>query len=214
MVAYAGNFGRAHDFATLIETISLHKERSRSAAANDPIHGILFLVVGGGAQRKQLEDAIRVRKLENVRLYPYQPRERLAELLGTADIHLVSLKPELEGLIVPSKFYGIAAAARPTIFIGSQQGEIAQLIEQAQCGLTIEPGDSGSLLSCILELARDPERRQTMGERARLAFDAQWEKRHGIARWRQLIQTAFDEEPRQTALTQVSAAATAPSAEA
>ena len=71
-------------------------------------------------------------------------------------MHLVSLKPELEGLIVPSKFYGIAAAARPTIFIGSRQGEIAQLIEEAHCGVTIQQGDSAALLSRILELAKDP----------------------------------------------------------
>ena len=213
MVAYAGNFGRAHDFDTIIEAINLHQDRCRSASPGDLVHQIVFLLVGGGPQRKQLEDAIAARKLENVRLYPYQPRERLAALLGTADIHLVSLKPELEGLIVPSKFYGIAAAARPTIFIGSRQGEIAQLIEEAHCGVTIEPGDSAGLLSCILELAKDPERRETMGARARLAFDAQWEKRHSIARWQEIIDAAFGEEPKKPAVTRVPAEARAPNAE-
>ncbi len=157
--------------------------------------------MGGGPQRKQLEEAIAARKLENVRLYPYQPRERLPALLGTADIHLVSLKPELEGLLLPSKFYGIAAAARPTIFVGSRQGEIAKIIEQVHCGATIESGDSAGLLSRILELAADRQELETMGARARLAFEAQWEKRHSIARWQETIDTAFDREHREPAVT-------------
>ena len=193
VVAYAGNLGRAHEFDTILETMSLHQDRCKSAPPNDLLHRIVFLFVGGGAQRKRLGDEIAARKLNNVRLRPYQPRERLSALLGIADIHLVSLMPDLEGLIVPSKFYGIAAAARPAIFIGSRQGEIAQLVDEAQCGITIEPGDNAGLLACILELARDPERRATMGARARRAFDAQWEKRHGMACWREIIGSAFDE---------------------
>ena len=174
--------------------MSLHQARCKSAPPNDLLHRIVFLFVGGGAQRERLGDEIAARKLNNVRLRPYQPRERLSALLGIADIHLVSLMPDLEGLIVPSKFYGIAAAARPAIFIGSRQGEIAQLVDEAQCGITIEPGDNAGLLACILELARDPERRAIMGARARRAFDAQWEKRHGIACWREIIGSAFDED--------------------
>ncbi len=195
-VVYAGNFGRAHDFETIIEAIKLHQDHCRSAPPGDVARRIVFLLIGGGPQREQLEDVIAARELENVRLYPYQPRERLAALLGTADMHLVSLKPELEGLLLPSKFYGIAAAARPTIFVGSRQGEIAHIVEEAQCGASIESGDSAGLLSLILELANDPERLEKMGARARVAFDARWEKRHGITRWQEIIDAAFDGEPR------------------
>ena len=201
MVAYAGNFGRAHDFDTVIEAINLHDDQCRSAAPGDLVHEIIFLLVGGGPQQKQLEDAIAARKLENVRLYPYQPRERLAALLGTADMHLVSLKPELEGLLLPSKFYGVAAAARPTIFVGSRRGEIAQIIEEVHCGVTIESGDSAGLLSCILELARDPRKLEIMGARARVAFDGRWEKRHSIARWQEVIDAV--DGPRKCVVTRV-----------
>ena len=73
---------------------------------------------------------------------PYQPKERLGETLGIGDVHLVSLDPAMEGLIVPSKFYGIAAAGRPTIFIGAEDGEIARLLEANGCGFTV-PACSG-----------------------------------------------------------------------
>jgi hypothetical protein len=65
------------------------------------------MFVGDGAQRKVLEDAVARHRLTNVELHPYQPRAMLGDLLGVADIYLLSLKPELEGLIV-SKFHWIA----------------------------------------------------------------------------------------------------------
>jgi colanic acid biosynthesis glycosyl transferase WcaI len=74
------------------------------------------------------------RKLGNVLFRDYQPRERLAANLSVADLHLVSLNPKLEGLIVPSKIYAIGAAGRPAIFIDDQEGEIAQLLKQADFG--------------------------------------------------------------------------------
>ena len=90
-----------------------------------------------------------------------------------------ALEPEMEGLIVPSKFYGIAAVARPTIFVGSRQGEIARLVEHAKCGLTIEPGNAEKLLAGIIELAQNRPLMREMGERARLAFEREWDRCHG-----------------------------------
>jgi glycosyltransferase involved in cell wall biosynthesis len=190
VVAYAGNFGRAHEFETIIQTMTLHQQRARLAPADDIMHRIVFLLVGGGPQREKLEQEIAVRELKNVRLHPYQPRDCLAEVLGAADIHLISLRPELEGLMVPSKFYGITAAARPAIFIGSTQGEIAQLIEETKCGITVETGDSEALLACIVDLAKNPALIRAIGARARSAFEAQWDKRHALAKWQTVIDTA------------------------
>src|SRR5262245_3258216 len=86
---------------------------------------IVWLFIGGGALYRQFETEIRCRGLRSVQYQPYQPRDRLADSLSAADVHIVSLRPALEGLVVPSKFYGIAAAGRPTIFIGDKDGEIA-----------------------------------------------------------------------------------------
>jgi glycosyltransferase involved in cell wall biosynthesis len=73
--------------------------------------------------------------------------------LGVGDVHLVSLDPRLEGVIVPSKFYGIAAAGRPTIFVGSPLGEIARMVAHYRCGYTVSPGDGEALADRIVELA-------------------------------------------------------------
>ena len=156
VVAYAGNLGRAHDVDTIVEAMTLLQEGAK-ARADDIARQIMFVFIGGGAQRANLEREVLRRGLTNVRLHPYQPRDRLAETLGSADLHLVSLNPKLEGLIVPSKFYGIAAAGRPTLFIGARDGEIARLVEEFGCGFTVAPGDGKGLADRILQLAQDPQ---------------------------------------------------------
>jgi hypothetical protein len=69
----------------------------------------------------------------------------LSYSLAVADAHWLSLNPRLEGLIVPSKFYGIAAAGKPIVVIGDKNGEIAQRVQQHGCGIVIAPGDVDAL---------------------------------------------------------------------
>ena len=75
--------------------------------------------------------------------------------LGAPDVHWLSLKPELEGLIVPSKFYGIAAAGKPMIVIADKNGELARLVQEHGCGVAIEPGDVGALVGALLRLSSE-----------------------------------------------------------
>ena len=149
--------------------------------------GIAWLFVGGGALYAELQRAVMAKNIANVHFKTYQPDELLAATLSAADVHLVSLRPELEGLIVPSKFYGIAAAGRPTIFIGDPDGEIARLIALHGCGCIVAVGDGAALAQTIRELAADPQRCRQMGERARLAFEAGFDKSIAIRCWEELM---------------------------
>jgi len=101
---------------------------------------------------------------------------------------VVSLNPKLEGLIVPSKFYGIAAAGRPTIFIGSRDGEIGRMLKENNCGFTVTPGDGEALTERILALAGDRDLCASLGARARMAFERQWDKEKAVAEWEALLQ--------------------------
>ena len=187
VVGYAGNLGRAHDVDTLVDAITvLHEQADASSAP------IVFVFVGGGAQHARLQEEVARRKLSNVQVRPYQDKDRLAEVLGVADVHVLSLNPILEGLIVPSKFYGITAAGRPALFIGALDGEIAQLINQTDCGFTIAPGDAQALTSRILQLASDPELCLAMGGRARAAFEKHWDKEHAMVQWAEVLKAASD----------------------
>ena len=187
VVGYAGNLGRAHDIDTVLAAMTLLHERAKNAPS-DLAAKVMFVFIGGGAKRARLEREALKRGLSNFRLRPYQPKELLRETLAVADVHLVSLNPQLEGLIVPSKFYGIAAAGRPTIFIGSRDGEIARILEENGCGFTVKPGDGEALTECILALAGDRDLCVSLGTRARVAFERQWDKEKALVGWEALLQ--------------------------
>ena len=100
-----------------------------------------------------------------------------------------SLRPELEGLIVPSKFYGIAAVGRPIISVTSPEGETAGLVRRHACGLVVEPGDGASLAEALMLLSKDPQAAADMGKRARAMLDDGLTRRHAFARWESLLAT-------------------------
>ncbi len=177
VVGYSGNIGRAHEFDTILGAA----EKLKSAA------NIVFLFVGGGAQRDWIEKEVRRRGLENIIFKPYQPRNRLALSLTVPDVHLISLQPSLEGLIVPSKFYGIAAAGRPTLFIGSKNGEIPKILCTAQCGFSIEKGQVEEASRIIRELADHQETCLRLGMHARALFDQRFDMRHAMKAWEAVI---------------------------
>jgi colanic acid biosynthesis glycosyl transferase WcaI len=190
VVAYAGNLGRPHDVATIIESATLVQELALRSPPSAIAQRIMFVFVGSGVQRARLEAEVLQRRLTNVRMYPYQPRERLAETLCVADLHLISLNSKLEGLCVPSKFYGIAAAGRPSVFIGAADGEIARLLDKSRCGFTVALGDAKGLMNQILRLAENPKMCAEMGARARLAFEQHWDKPQAIDQWREALKAA------------------------
>jgi glycosyltransferase involved in cell wall biosynthesis len=103
------------------------------------------------------------------------------------DAHLVSLQPPLEGLIVPSKFYGVLAVARPVLFIGAKDGELARLIDEHRCGAVVEPGDADGLTRAIRELASNPEEAAAMGRRGRELYLARFAPQHAFAAWERVL---------------------------
>lgn len=170
---YSGNLGRAHDLETIL-------------GAMRRLPGMRFVFTGGGAQWP----ALRREAPSNAELRPYVTREQLSASLSAVDVHLVSLLPSLEGLIVPSKFYGILAVARPVIFIGARDGELARLIEAHGCGLVVEVGDVEGLVRALETLAREPHEAVQMGLRGRELYLHRFAPRHAFAAWEQVLEDA------------------------
>lgn len=173
VVGYSGNLGRAHEFGTLVDAAERLKDRP----------DIVFLFVGGGHRKAWVESEARRRGLGNMHFKPLQPRERLNEALAVADVHIVSQLPEMEPFVIPSKFYGIAAAGRPTIFIGSAASEIARHIAASNCGQAVAIGDVDGLTDAILRMADWDYLGATMGANARRLFDAQFTEERGVDQW-------------------------------
>ena len=172
-VGYSGNLGRAHEFQTII-------------AAMQRLPTVRFLFTGAGAQL----EAVRREASANAEFRPYAPREQLAASLSEADAHLVSLQPALEGLIVPSKFYGILAVARPAIFIGAPNGELARLIDAHRCGVVVEPGDVDGLAHAIETMAADREAAAEMGRRGRELYLSRFAPRLAFEAWERVLEEA------------------------
>jgi glycosyltransferase involved in cell wall biosynthesis len=177
VVGYSGNFGRAHDFATVLD----------AAAALRALRDVHFLFVGNGAQLPWVQARVAALGLTDVSFRPYQPFDRLALSLSVPDVHLVSLKPELEGLIVPSKFYSVLAAGRPVLFVGDPRGEIARRIEEAGCGRVFPVGAVAELAAAIRELAGQPAQVAEMGKRARALWASSFQRKHALATWQELL---------------------------
>lgn len=124
---------------------------------------IVFVVCGQGALRADLEAA--ARELNNLRLLPLQPLERLGELLGLADTHLLPQSVEAEDLVLPSKLTNMLASGRPVIATCRAGTELAEVV--SRCGVVVPPGDAASLARAIEALMDDPARREALGRLAR-----------------------------------------------
>jgi colanic acid biosynthesis glycosyl transferase WcaI len=161
VIGYSGNLGIAHDISTILTVISTLRFNKN----------ILFLFVGSGVRLDIVKKYVEEQKLNNVLFKPFQDLSSLSMTLCVPDIHWVTLNPNMEGFIVPSKFYGILAASKPVIFIGDTDGEVARAIESIGCGDSFEIGESDKLENFIKHCSKDSEYVTKIGNLGRQKFD-------------------------------------------
>ena len=175
VVLYAGNLGRAHRFDAVLEA-------ARSLAVREP--RALFLFVGDGprlaeARAASLDSA-------NVTLMPYQPAERLNALLNAADIHLVTLRDEASGLLVPSKYSSALAVGKPVLLAGARSSTMAKEIESEGLGFSCDH-DAQQIASTVLVACGDRASRQRLGENGRRVFTKRYDRKMATTRWAGLL---------------------------
>lgn len=166
VIMYSGNMGLGHYFDNILEVAKRLKGKK----------DIIFLFIGGGLRLNEIKEYKKKIHLNNIKLMPYQSTEIINQSLASADIHFISLREGFEGLIVPSKLYGILAVARPIIFQGSQDSEIALLINEHKVGFAVKLGETNMLESHMLELKDNPELRKSMGEKSRYILEKYYDK--------------------------------------
>ena len=159
VLMHSGNVGLSQNLDLLVEAAARLQSRD----------GLVIAVVGDGARRQTLQEQASRRGLANIRFFPYQPKELLHESFAAADAFLVSLKPGLEGYIVPSKLYGILASGRPFVAAVDPSCEAAMIAREHQCGTVAVPGDVDALVAAIAALYDDRAAARAMGENARSA---------------------------------------------
>lgn len=183
VVMYSGNLGIGHDAKTMIDAMILLKD--------DP--SIRFVFVGGGKRRAEVEQAAKAAGLTNFAWAEYQPREKLAQSLSAADVHLISLRKGLEGIMVPSKLFGIMGAGRASIYLGEPGSEIWRVLSAAEAGVISPEGDGQALARAITSLRDDPARLATLGENARRGIEGAFDAATSCAAWIRLLEHLGDQ---------------------
>lgn len=148
VLMYSGNLGVAHDFETILVLVALIQKELPS---------MRFVLVGDSPRHEIWTKRARNMGIHRVTRLPFQQRHALGGLLGAADAHLVSQKPETQGLLVPSKFYGIVAAGRPVILVGSRDSELGRQVLESQLGAVVEPGQAASGVRDALRTLRSAQ---------------------------------------------------------
>lgn len=175
LVLYSGNLGRAHRFDAVVEAAGILSDRQ------PPVR---FLFVGEGPRLAEVRAA--TAWLGNVRFLPYQPRERLQELYNAADIHLVTLRDEAAGLLVPSKYPAALAAGKPVLIVGGRETDLHEEVARERVGWACAHS-AERVASIVREAAEQPAELGAMGKRGRQLFDRKYSRRIATGKWLDLL---------------------------
>ena len=171
-ILYSGNLGLAHD----VETIRAVMEH----LADRP--DFLFVFAGGGLARRELMEFCQKHGIGNTSFQGYVRLQDLGASLAECQIGLVTQKRTTLGAIVPSKTYGLMAAARPVLYIGPASATPGVLIRKFDCGWQFDPGDEAGVAALLLRLIQDPAELQRKGQNGRKAFVESYDRPAGVAR--------------------------------
>ncbi|RYX88409.1 MAG: colanic acid biosynthesis glycosyltransferase WcaI [Comamonadaceae bacterium] len=150
---YSGNMGAKQGLEMLAET----------AAQLQGYPDVYFVFCGGGSGRADLVE--RCTGLANVQFLDLQPLERISDLLGLADIHLLPQRADAADLVMPSKLTGMLSSGRPVVAGARLDTELGKVA--GECGISVPPDDAAAFAAAIASLASQPQRRQELGQRAR-----------------------------------------------
>lgn len=183
VVLYAGNIGLSQDMNALMD--------AAEALRNDS--SIIFLIVGDGVEREEMEDRIRQRALANVLMLPFQPRSTVPDIYAAADACLVGLRKKMAYTHVPSKIYTILAAGKPAVVGAEPDSEIAAILKETGGGLLVPPEDSAALANAILELKNDPALAVELGKSGRSFIVENYSRSSVIRQHERILESAIDQ---------------------
>lgn len=159
VLVHAGNLGFYGAWNTLI-----------TAARKLAQEGVGLVFVGGGAQRAEVQSA--AAGADNIRFLDYFPHDKIPSVLAAADAHIITIKRGLEGVVVPSKMYGILAAGKPIVAVAAKETDVVSLGLQQGFAVAADPDRPGDLVRVVREMTSNVNRTRILGEAARAAAPA------------------------------------------
>src|SRR6266851_1709 len=156
VLIHAGNLGFYGAWNTLV-----------TAARHLANEGVALVFVGDGAQRSQIEAA--AAGSGNIRFLEFFPASRIPSVLAAGDAHIITVKRGLEGVVVPSKMYGILAAGKPILAVAPKETDAVSQGVQRGFAVAADPDRPAEVVNAVRALASDPNKLKAMSEAARAA---------------------------------------------
>jgi colanic acid biosynthesis glycosyl transferase WcaI len=183
VVLHAGNLGFYGAWDTLIAAAKILSNENTG-----------FVFIGDGANRVALETS--ARDLANVKFAPFRPVEQISHVMMAGDLHIVTVKRGLEGVVVPSKLYSTLAAGRPILVVAPPESDAARIVVESGCGVAADPDDPAAVAAAIRELRAQPGRLAEMGLRAR-EMAAKYARVNELERFLAIIESAGSAQPQE-----------------
>ena len=167
VIMYSGNHGYSTPIRTVLDAALELRDDPR----------LLFMFIGGGVGKKEVQDTIDRHQPGNIISLPYQPLEEIKYSLSAADVHLVSVGDEVVGVVHPCKVYGAMAVARPILLLGPDPCHVSDLINEHALGWQIRHGNVDGAVTMIRRILETPPAElEAMGRRGRAVVDTQLSK--------------------------------------
>jgi len=178
VLLYAGAHGLSNDLGVVLD--------AAESLCDD--HNIRIVLLGSGKEKKRLQREVSVRALDNVLFLPPVSKLEMREALAAADACLAILKPiEMYKTTYPNKVFDYMAAGRPVVL--AIDGVIRQVIEDAQAGIAVPPGDSAAMASAVRELASKPEKCRKMGMSGRKMVETKFSRSELASEFTKLLES-------------------------
>jgi colanic acid biosynthesis glycosyl transferase WcaI len=181
VLLHAGNLGFYGAWDTLL-----------SGAASLADDGVGLVFVGDGAQRLRLEAA--GAQIPNVRFLPFFPGNKISSVLAAADAHIITIKRGLEGVVVPSKMYGILAAGKPILAVAPRECDVASIGEAMGFSISADPDDPAGFAQLVRQLSQNRGKLHEMG-RASLAAAPEYERSAELRKLVNILEEAATSGP-------------------
>lgn len=179
---YSGNMGKAHDFSLFLELArKIYKENPR----------IIFCFACRGNRYEELRNAVKPDDY-NVRFASFADESELEKRLNSADIHLLSLRPEWEGIVVPSKFFGSLAVGKPLIYSGPEESAIAKWIREFNIGLVLTEDTLEKVKKELLEIVNQPQKLYIWRKNTSDAYNLYFSKKVVMNQWDKILRSLIE----------------------
>jgi glycosyltransferase involved in cell wall biosynthesis len=180
IVLYAGALGISNNLEVVLEAADLLRDNPK----------VVIVLLGDGKEKSALMTRAAKMGLENVKFVPPIPKNEMPGALAAADMCLAILKPiPLYATVYPNKVFDYMAAGRPVIL--AIDGVIRQVVEKAEAGITVPPGDPHALAASIITLANDKQLRIEMGKKGRMTVETHFNRPYLAEKLEKILEDYF-----------------------